>query len=148
MIESELLPHFPHTVEALALRHHMEDLPRLTQHLLARVSRDNRLVVSESAMNQLGRMPWQGNVEQLRRILNRTAQHRRTGVIAIDDLPPECRAVSRRRFTALESLERDAIVEALNTHGDNKALAAAALGMSRATIYRKIKGYGIHPAQN
>jgi transcriptional regulator of acetoin/glycerol metabolism len=51
--------------------------------------------------------------------------------------------VSRRLLSPLETLERDAIVEGLlNTEG-NKARAAESLGMSRASIYRKVHEYGI-----
>jgi transcriptional regulator of acetoin/glycerol metabolism len=43
----------------------------------------------------------------------------------------------------LEAIECDAIVDALLDNNGNKAEAARHLGMSRATIYRKIRGYGI-----
>jgi hypothetical protein len=51
--------------------------------------------------------------------------------------------VSRRVLSPLESIERDAIVQSLLDHGGNKIRAARALGMSRATIYRRIHEYGI-----
>lgn len=51
--------------------------------------------------------------------------------------------VSRRRLTPLESMERDAIVLGLVDANGNKAEAARSLGISRATIYRKIHDYGI-----
>ena len=51
--------------------------------------------------------------------------------------------MSRRVLSPLEALERDAIVKCLADAHDNKAQAARALGMSRATIYRKIHDYGI-----
>jgi sigma-54 dependent transcriptional regulator, acetoin dehydrogenase operon transcriptional activator AcoR len=69
--------------------------------------------------------------------------YRRTGIIEPDDLPAEVHSVSRRLLSPLESLERDAIVKCLTDAHDNKAQAARALGMSRATIYRKIHDYGI-----
>ena len=59
------------------------------------------------------------------------------------DLPPECRATTRRVLTPLEAIECDAIVDALLDTDGNKAEAARLLGMSRATIYRKIREYGI-----
>jgi transcriptional regulator of acetoin/glycerol metabolism len=46
-------------------------------------------------------------------------------------------------LTPWESLERDAIARALLEAGGNRAQAAALLGISRATIYRKIRAYGI-----
>ena len=59
------------------------------------------------------------------------------------DLPPECRTVSRRLLSPLEAMERDAIVRSLIDWDGNKIKAAGSLGMSRATIYRKIHEYGI-----
>jgi transcriptional regulator of acetoin/glycerol metabolism len=76
-------------------------------------------------------------------VLKRVVQHRRTGSIQPNDLPPECRTVSRRLLSPLESMERDAIVQSLLDAAGNKVKAATALGMSRATIYRKIHEYGI-----
>lgn len=143
-IEAELLPYFAHTIEVPPLRRHLDDLAPLADHFVGRLSRDSQLTISDPAMNVLRRMPWQGNIEQLRRVIGQAVRQRRTGVIEVDELPAECRSVRRRRFTVLESIERDAIVEALDTHDGNKERAAIALGMSRATIYRKIKGYGIH----
>jgi sigma-54 dependent transcriptional regulator, acetoin dehydrogenase operon transcriptional activator AcoR len=51
--------------------------------------------------------------------------------------------VSRRVLSPLESIERDAIVASLLDHGGNKIRVARALGMSRATVYRRIHEYGI-----
>ena len=142
-VDAQLLPHFPRTTEVPPLRHHMDDLRALVDHLLGRINRENTLTLSPAAMNQLMRLPWQGNVEQLRRVLVRVAQQRRTGVIDVDDLPAECRATSRRQLTHMEALERDAIGISLVTHRGSKDRAAEDLGMSRATIYRKIREYGI-----
>ncbi|MEV6288459.1 helix-turn-helix domain-containing protein [Kribbella sp. NPDC051770] len=142
-VDAQLLPHFAHTIEVPPLRHHLEDMHKLVPHLLGRLNRGNQLTISSSALAQLMRLPWLGNVEQLRRVLLRVAQHRRSGTIQLDDLPGECRATTRRRLTQLESLERDAVVKALVIHRGNKDKAASDLGMSRATIYRKIRDYGI-----
>ena len=51
--------------------------------------------------------------------------------------------MSRRLLSPLESMERDAIVQSLLDYDGNKVKAAESLGMSRATIYRKIHEYGI-----
>jgi sigma-54 dependent transcriptional regulator, acetoin dehydrogenase operon transcriptional activator AcoR len=64
-------------------------------------------------------------------------------VIQTSDLPPETQTVSRRLLSPLESMERDAIVQSLADANGNKVKAAHSLGMSRATIYRKIHEYGI-----
>jgi transcriptional regulator of acetoin/glycerol metabolism len=76
-------------------------------------------------------------------VLSRVVRHRRTGTIYPGDLPPECWTVSRRLLSPLESMQRDAIVQSLLDYDGNKVKTAETLGMSRATIYRKIHEYGI-----
>jgi transcriptional regulator of acetoin/glycerol metabolism len=65
------------------------------------------------------------------------------GAIVPADLPADHQAISRRQLSQLESMERDAIVQSLADNNGNKGKAARSLGMSRATIYRKIHDYGI-----
>ena len=140
---AELLRFFPCTVELPPLRHHIEDLHDLVPFLLAKLNQHPRLTCSAEAMQILLRSSWPGNTEQLWQVLRRVVQHRRTGTIRAADLPPECWTVSRRLLSPLESMERDAIVQSLLDSGGNKVKAAGSLGMSRATIYRKIHEYGI-----
>lgn len=138
-----LLPLFAHTVTVPALRHRIDDLEELVPQLLSEIARDADVRLAPEAMRQLSRLPWPGNVSQLRRILTETVARQRSGIISADKLPPECRSVTRRKLTQIEALERDAIVRSLQDNGGNKQDAARALGMSRATIYRKINDYGI-----
>jgi transcriptional regulator of acetoin/glycerol metabolism len=145
---AELLRLFPSTVELPPLRHHIEDLHELVPFFLAKLSQDGQLTCSAEAMQLLLRSSWPGNTEQLWQVLRRVVQHRRTGSIHPDDLPPECRTVSRRLLSPLESMERDAIVQSLLDSEGNKVRAAESLGMSRATIYRKIHEYGIVTPSN
>jgi transcriptional regulator of acetoin/glycerol metabolism len=140
---TRLLRFFQGTVELPPLRHHVEDLHELVPFFLARLSQQGRLTCSPEAMQLLLRHNWPGNTEQLWQVLKQVVQRRRAGVIMPRDLPPECWTVSRRLLSPLESIERDAIVQSLQDHDGNKVRAAEALGMSRATIYRKIHEYGI-----
>jgi sigma-54 dependent transcriptional regulator, acetoin dehydrogenase operon transcriptional activator AcoR len=140
---TRLLRFFHGTVELPPLRHHIEDLHELVPFFLARLSQQGRLTCSPEAMQLLLRHNWPGNTEQLWQVLKQVVQRRRAGVIMPKDLPPECWTVSRRLLSPLESIERDAIVQSLQDHEGNKVRAAEALGMSRATIYRKIHEYGI-----
>src|SRR6516165_7916620 len=140
---TRLLRFFQGTVELPPLRHHIEDLHELVPFFLARLSQQGRLTCSTEAMQLLLRHSWPGNTEQLWQVLKQVVQRRRAGAIMPKDLPPECWTVSRRLLSPLESIERDAIVKSLQDHDGNKVRAAEALGMSRATIYRKIHEYGI-----
>jgi sigma-54 dependent transcriptional regulator, acetoin dehydrogenase operon transcriptional activator AcoR len=143
MIETPLLQFLTHTVTVPALRCRIEDIEDLVPFLLREVVSGSDVRLAPDAMRQLSKLPWPGNVAQLRRVLIETVARQRFGVITADKLPPECRSVTRRKLTQMEALERDAIERSLEENGGNKLDAAIALGMSRATIYRKMKAYGI-----
>ena len=138
-----LLQLFPGTVELPPLRHHIEDLHELVPFFLSKLSQHGPLACSPEAMQLLLRTSWPGNTEQLWQVLRRIVNHRRTGTIRLADLPPECLTVSRRLLGPLESMQRDAIVKSLLDYHGNKVKTAESLGMSRATVYRKIHQYGI-----
>ena len=140
---ADLLQSFPDTVELPPLRHHIEDLHQLVPFFLAKLNPHGQLACSPEAMQLLLRSSWPGNTEQLWQVLRRVVHHRRTGSIHPADLPPECWTVSRRLLSPLESMQRDAIVQSLLDYKGNKVKAAESLGMSRATISRKIHEYGI-----
>jgi sigma-54 dependent transcriptional regulator, acetoin dehydrogenase operon transcriptional activator AcoR len=140
---TSLLRLFPGTVEVPPLRHHSEDVHELVPFFLGRLSQQGRVTCSPAAMQLLLRHTWPGNAAQLWQALRQVVQRRRVGQILPEDLPPECWTVSRRVLSPLESIERDAIVRSLLDQGGNKIRAARALGMSRATIYRRIREYGI-----
>jgi sigma-54 dependent transcriptional regulator, acetoin dehydrogenase operon transcriptional activator AcoR len=142
LVDILMLPFFTHTVTVPALRHRIEDLEELVPMLLNEMSRGEARMDSE-AMRRLAKLPWPGNIAQLRHVLAETLSRQRSGVIGVDKLPAECRSVTRRKLTRLEAMERDAIVRSLSENDGNKAEAANSLGMSRATIYRKIKDFGI-----
>ncbi|WP_448625975.1 sigma-54-dependent Fis family transcriptional regulator [Geodermatophilus sp. URMC 64] len=138
-----LLSAFPRTVSVPPLRHHIEDVAELVPHLLSRLGHGSVVTASPEVMRVLTHNRWPGNVDQLVAVLRKVVAKRRSGVIGVRDLPPECRVTTKRVLTPLESLECDAIVEALLDAGGSKVEAARRLAMSRATIYRKIRDYGI-----
>jgi transcriptional regulator of acetoin/glycerol metabolism len=142
-----LLRLFPHTVGVPPLRHHSEDLRELVPFFLGKLSQQGHVRCSATTMQLLLRHTWPGNTAQLWRVLKQVVQRLRAGTIQPQDLPPECWTVSRRVLSALESIERDAIVQSLLDNEGNKIRAARALGMSRATIYRRIREYGIITSQ-
>ena len=134
---------FEATVDVPALRHRIEDVHDLVPLLIRQVGRGAGPTLSPAAMRQLCKYSWPGNVAQLRQVLRDVVQRQRSGVIDVAQLPPVVRALSRHTLTQLEALERDAIVRSLEDNGGNKKAAASALGISRATIYRKIREFGI-----
>ncbi|MBE8521378.1 GAF domain-containing protein [Amycolatopsis sp. H6(2020)] len=142
---AELLKFFPRTVRVPPLRHHVEDLAELVPLVLSKLGYGGRLTCSAAALHLLMRAEWPGNTGQLHQVLRTVAQRRRAGAIRPGDLPAEFHAVTRRPLNRFESIERDAIVRCLEDADGNKVRAAKLLGISRATIYRKIHEYGIVP---
>jgi sigma-54 dependent transcriptional regulator, acetoin dehydrogenase operon transcriptional activator AcoR len=138
-----LMSCFPRTVIVPPLRHHAEDIAELVPYLLSRLHRGRDLSCSPDALGVLMRNRWPGNVEQLLQVLHKVTATLRSGTIEVHDLSPEVRASRRHILSPLEAIECDAIIDALAQAGGNKAEAARSLGMSRATIYRKIRGFGI-----
>ncbi|MGW5655521.1 helix-turn-helix domain-containing protein [Streptomyces humi] len=88
--------------------------------------------------------PWPGNITELAHVVRSLAQRRRvTGPVRRSELPDPVRdGPAGRRLSPMERAERTAILEALRRHGGNKARTAAALGIGRATLYRKLRTYG------
>ncbi|GAA4636833.1 helix-turn-helix domain-containing protein [Actinoallomurus vinaceus] len=140
---ADLLGRLAVTLTVPALRHRIEDVRALVPVLLRRFSRSGSVSCGPAAMRVLLRYSWPGNVAELQQALRFALTRRRIGEIQPGDLPEACQVTSRRVLTPWESLERDAIIRTLHdAHGD-KAAAAELLGISRATIYRKISTYGI-----
>ena len=138
------LSFFPTTVSVPPLRLRLDDLSGLVSFVLAKVGPGGQHPsCSPEAMRLLMRYTWPGNVAQLHHLLQQVVQHRRSGTIQPRDLPPELHSISRRVLSTLESMERDAIVRSLADTNGNKMQAARSLGVSRATIYRKIHEFGI-----
>jgi transcriptional regulator of acetoin/glycerol metabolism len=138
-----LLEEFPVSIAVPALRHHLEDIRDLVPAFMERYAPGRSLTVTSPAFQTLLRAPWPGNIAQLERVIRLVLARRRTGHIRPEDLPAECHTTSSRVLTHWEMLERDAVVEALMAAQGDKVEAARHLGISRATIYRKIRAYGI-----
>jgi two-component system NtrC family response regulator len=94
------------------------------------------------------RHPWPGNVRELRNAVERLLVLYDGGVVDADDLPPELRAHAGRPAPgtlaeAIAALERERIAAALAAHHGNKAATARALGISRPTLDKKLRDFGL-----
>ena len=142
------------TVHLPALRERRSDIPMLVHHFLDRYARGQNLQVSPAAMKSLLQYDWPGNVRELENCIARAVTLGDRQIIDVNDLPPAIRSEqpsggpsSEDRAsvstTALAEMERMTILRVFEqAHGD-KALAGKMLGISRATLYRKLKRYNI-----
>ena len=120
-----------------------DDIPAIVQELLARHPRGRMVHFSVDAVGELSRASWPGNIRQLDEVIRSLAVSR-VGEISATDLPSDVRSRSvRRTLSTIDQLECDAIMKALSQADGNKVVAARMIGLSRSTIYRKIRAYGL-----
>lgn len=92
----------------------------------------------------LSKQRWPGNISQLRRVLASAAISATNGEIALVDVPVTALLDAQARgLGRLERLEREEILASLAESAWNREAAAKALGISRATMYRKLKQFNI-----
>ncbi|RZT87816.1 transcriptional regulator of acetoin/glycerol metabolism [Pseudonocardia sediminis] len=140
---AEVLAGFRRSVTVPPLRNRTGDVASLVTDVLADLApgRDTRL--SADALRAVTRHGWPGNVAELREALGAALRRRPVGMLEVGDLPASCQSAPRGTLRPVDEAERDAIVAALRASGGNRAAAAAALGVARSTLYRKIAQYGI-----
>ena len=134
-----------------ALRQRREDIPLLTDHIVAKFNRlqDKDVAgVSVEAMARLLEHDYPGNVRELENIIEQAFVLCRGGIIELHHLPPELRAglhTSAEGLSpmSLRTMEKLLIAEILQRRSGNRKLAARDLGVDVSTLYRKIKAFSI-----
>lgn len=124
-----------------SLREHPEDIPVLAAHSLKKISIVNNKEVrriNPRAMDLLCHYHWPGNVRQLISVLEHCAITCRGDTVEITDLP-DYLFVEKSGEPAVKENEHERILKALALFNDNKTLAAKHLGISRVTLWKKLK---------
>ncbi len=117
-------------------------MPAIVGELVRRHGDHDEVRVRPDVLRVLAGRPWPGNVRELEGVLRHALARRRRGDVSVDDLPVDYRApVATDALTAMQVLERDAIVHALDAEHGNKHATAVRLGISRSTLYRKLVRY-------
>ncbi len=139
-------------IEIPPLRTRLEDIPLLAAHFVekhaAKLGRSVRSI-SEAAEMKLLRYPWPGNVRELENVICRALVLETTDVLQAGNFPAELwrRAAPVPSEPApvvpLAEVERRAIADALKQSDRNLTQTAKALGISRGTLHRKLKEYGL-----
>jgi len=127
-------------VEVPPLRLRAQDVMPLAHHF-ARRERHRDVTFTSAAARALTNYTWPGNAKQVRQVVRAAAV--RADVIDARHLDPDVFSTDGHSLSRLEALERDEIVRCLTDPDATVADAAEELGMSRATIYRRITRYGI-----
>jgi two-component system response regulator AtoC len=133
------------------LRERREDIPALVNHFIRRFSKRFRREVrgiSADALNALMTYDFPGNVRELENLIERAFAMGAREQITLADLPSLAArpvitpAVATKAVPTLAEVEKELILRALAVFDNDKEEAARALGISRRTIYRRLKEYG------
>ena len=139
------------TVHMPALREHRSDIPQLVHCFLDRYAPGDTIQITPAAMKSFLQYDWPGNVRELENCIARAVALGDRRTIDTGDLPPGVQAeqdatvadAAALSTTALADLERITILRVFEQAGGDKMLAGRMLGISRATLYRKLKRYNI-----
>jgi DNA-binding NtrC family response regulator len=131
------------------LREREEDIPLLALHFLDKFCLENdrpAMGFSAEAIRALKAYSWPGNVRELQNVVERSVALCAGNLVQLDDLPDEIRLHSPEDDrivlpvgASMEEIERLAILQTLKKTGGDKELAARLLGISLATLYRRLK---------
>jgi len=145
------------TIQLPPLRERRSDIPMLTHWFLDHFAKGDGVAVASVAMKRLLEYDWPGNVRELENCIERAVALGNGKTIDIGDLPPAIFSASpveeSAHFAApaplsatdLEEIERDTIQRVFQQVKGDKVVAGKMLGISRATLYRKLKRYNISP---
>lgn len=143
------------TVKLPALRERREDIPLLARHFADRQAEINglpRTEFSADALNFLSRLPYPGNIRELKNLVERTILV--SGKPTLDasdfdaqylrhDKPVKASDSSSLAGMTLDEIERQTILQALDRHKGNLSQVAMTLGISRAALYRRLEKFNI-----
>jgi DNA-binding NtrC family response regulator len=141
------------TIRLPSLREHRSDIPQLVHYFLDRYAPGEGIQVMPGAMKCFLQYDWPGNVRELENCIARAVALGEDRILDIEDLPPAIRGEEGSTLissdwtalstTALADLERITIQRVFEQVEGDKTLAGKMLGISRATLYRKLKRYNI-----
>ena len=128
------------------LRERREDIPLLVDYFLGRLGPEHiRYQVVDSAMDCMLRYNWPGNVRELRNVIERAIILAENGIISERCLPRDLLEPldGGGETLALASVEKRHILKLLGVYSGNRQKTAVALGISRKTLYRKLRQYAL-----
>ncbi len=132
------------------LRERIEDIPLLVNHFIEKVAKEysiTKVEVSSEAMLYLQRLPYAGNIRELKNLVERTILMSEGNMLQKSDFEQMQSIIAPSEIKSgeltLENIERERIIEALKTSNNNISKCAALLGISRAALYRRLEKFGI-----
>lgn len=142
------------TLHLPPLRERPEDIPLLVNYFVEQACTKNgvkTVKVDDSAMNYLKGLHYSGNIRELKNLVERTLLVNDKSRLTADDFrnqygsAPTSETMTQQSLSGmtLDDMERQAILTAVTQYEGNMTQVAAALGISRGALYRRLEKYGI-----
>ena len=140
------------TVHLPALRERKEDIPLLVRHFADKLCQANGLQAvdfTQAAMDYLQRLPFPGNIRELKNLVERTLLVSGKELLDVDDFKAqntsamEVSAIGNLNGLTLEEVDKQRILQAIEQYNGNMSKVALSLGLSRGALYRRLEKYNI-----
>lgn len=150
------------TLRVPSLRERAEEIPQLAWSFVESFAAEHRKQISRIApelMNRMVQYSWPGNVRELRNLIESLVVFSKGDTLKMEDLPPELYIgqpvaspdleplANRFPDLNLDTIERQAVLQALEQSQGNRQRAAKLLGMGLRTLQKKLKDYGLTSSQ-
>jgi DNA-binding NtrC family response regulator len=134
------------------LRERKNDIPKLCEYFIGKMSRDASIRLSDSEMGKLMEYEWPGNVRELKNVIERSliiqrGQTLKPSLLLRNNMTSYAHAAPAvpddEEILPLETTEKNCISQALKKFNGNYSQSAKALGISLSTLKRKVKSYNL-----
>ena len=135
------------------LRERKQDIPKLCEYFINKMARDTKIKMADSELNKLIEYEWQGNVRELKNVIERSLIIQRGHSLRPSQLlrinhgvassTIDNNGIKESGAITLEIMEKQCISQALEKYGGNYSQTAKALGISLSTLKRRVKNYNL-----
>ncbi|MBS4191703.1 sigma 54-interacting transcriptional regulator [Bacillus sp. FJAT-49705] len=134
------------------LRERMDDIPVLLDYFIKKITKKSGKRISffeDEVLERFTQYSWPGNIRELENVIEASVHLTNNEVISLDSLPDYLKESSvfpvgsKKLKEILEETEKRVLIQSLNKFNDDKLEAAKALGISKSSMYEKLKKYGI-----
>ncbi|QED50193.1 sigma-54 interaction domain-containing protein [Cytobacillus dafuensis] len=134
------------------LRERMDDIPVLLDYFIKKITKKSGKRISfveDEVLERFTQYSWPGNIRELENVIEASVHLTNNEVISLDSLPDYLKESSvfpvgsKKLKEILEETEKRVLIQSINKFNDDKIEAAKALGISKSSMYEKLKKYGI-----
>ena len=134
------------------LRERMEDVPVLMEYFIKKITKKSGkriMSIEEDVIERFNQYSWPGNIREMENVIEASIHLTNSEVITLESLPDYLKESSlfpvgkKKLKEIIEETEKRILLQSLTKYNNNKLEVAKALGISKSSLYEKLKKYGI-----